>query len=329
MVEEFYIWSDNALEAEWFASLDPRLNESRVQIIQKRGSNIQVIEDLVAYDRPDIILLDKEGNPVLVLEKTREVPTGHNVGQRVARLVRAAEFGLPTFFFLPFDARKHGTFSSMCTINVRLLRAMLRIGEVHKCDVLPVNWPCDADGELIVDGSENLRLSALIGSVLDSRIGKANDVLEVYEQEVLLELEFRENAYPPYRGLPKSVLVEGTSSFFSRIGIPVEENAKSLLKRKESLIYVMNMTPDKCKRQDPYTGMQFIYDYTWLRKGPSPRSRQKNLILHFPLVDKKTWIKKNPEDYKSKSCNWYLTADAIVLCDGIIYIENWPLHHDS
>lgn len=329
LIEEFFIWSDNELEAEWFASLDSRLASSTVQIIQNRGNNIQIIEELVAYDRPDIILLDKDGIPVLVLEKTREVPTGHNVGQRVARLVRAAEFGLSTFFFLPFDARKHGTFSSMCTINVRLLRAMLRIGEIHNCDVLPVNWPCDSDGELIVDGSENLKLSALISSVLDMRIGKPNDLLEAYEQEVLRELEFRESAYPPYRGLPKSVKFEVTSSFLSRLGFLADESAKDLLRRKESLIYMMNMTPDKCRRQDPYTGMQFIYDYTWLREGPSPRDRKQNLILHFPLVDKKTWIRKNPEDYKTKSCNWYLTADAIVLSDGIIRIKKWPLHHDN
>ena len=49
-----------------------------------------IIQKLLKYDRPDIILV-KEGVPKLVIEKTREVPTGHNVGQRFARLVNAVE----------------------------------------------------------------------------------------------------------------------------------------------------------------------------------------------------------------------------------------------
>ena len=39
---------------------------------------------------------------LLVVKKTREVPTGHNVGQRMARLIRAVELGIPTIYFCPF-----------------------------------------------------------------------------------------------------------------------------------------------------------------------------------------------------------------------------------
>ncbi|MFL6318179.1 MAG: hypothetical protein ACJ73C_15780, partial [Nitrososphaeraceae archaeon] len=57
----------------------------------------------------DIILVEDEV-PKLILEKTREVPTGHNVGQRFGRLVNAAEEGVMVIFFLPFIARKHGKY---------------------------------------------------------------------------------------------------------------------------------------------------------------------------------------------------------------------------
>jgi hypothetical protein len=326
-LQKFQIWSDNALEAEWFQSLDKRLNNSSISIIQGRGSNSEIVDQLVIYDRPDIILLDHAGTPILVLEKTREVPTGHNVGQRVARLIRAAEFGLPTFFFLPFDARKHGKYSSMCTINTRLIKAMLRVGEIHDCPVLPVNWPCDDDGELVISGKENAELSKLISATLDSHEGTFNETLDSHKELMERELELRESAYPPYGELPKSAKIDDTKSFLDGLGLLSNLNAPGLLERETSLVYKMEMTPDNCKRQDPYTGMQFIYDYGWLREGPSPKDRSRNLILHVPLVNLETWMKNNPDDYRSKSCNWYLTADAIVLSDGIIRLENWPLHH--
>jgi hypothetical protein len=327
-VGKYRIWSDNALEADWFETLDSRLMNSGIFIIQGRGSNPEVIEQLIAYDRPDIILLDPLGHPVLVLEKTREVPTGHNVGQRAARLIRAAEFGLPTFFFLPFDARKHGEHSSICSLNARLLRAMLRAGEIHNCPVLAVNWPCDEDGVLVIDGRENLELSNLISATLDVHAGQSSDLLTKFQESMKVELEAREVKYPPYRSLPASAKIVKTRSFLDTNGFLDDTNAHALLLREESLVYKMEMTPEKCKRQDPYTGMQFIYDYGWLREGASPRDRSVNLILHVPFVDCETWLIQNPEDYDSKSSNWYLTADAIVLRDGVLFFDDWPVHHD-
>jgi hypothetical protein len=323
----FEIWSDNVLEGSWFATLDPRLSGAHIRIIGKRGTNPKIIDDLVFYDRPDIILLNR-GNPVLVLEKTAEVPTGHNVGQRFARLVRAAEFGLPTFFFVPFDKRKQGAHSNLCNVNARLLRAMLRVGQIHECPVLPVNWPCDANGELVTDGTENEEISSLIGAVLNEMQGiEARELLD-YEIWVTSEMDRREKIYPSYKIPPKSVRFVNTQAFIS--SQPVNEGSWApLLSREKSLVYVMDMSPDKCKRQDPYTGMQFIYDYIWLRTGTRPQDRETNLILQIPNVTKATWLASNPDDHQTKSCNWYLTADAICLADGVIVITNWPKHHDN
>jgi hypothetical protein len=84
----------------------------------------------------------------------------------------------------------------------------------------------------------------------------------------------------------------------------------------------MNMSPESCRREDPYTGMQFIYDYGWLRKGPKPSDRDSNLILEIPQVTVARWKTANPNDPMLKASNWYLTADAIALKDGIILIEH-------
>jgi hypothetical protein len=117
------IFADNKVEGAWFRGLSTGLKDASYVPIRRRGGNPPAVKALIVYDRPDIILVSQH-DAVLVVEKTREVPTGHNVGQRLARLVRAAELKVPTIYFFPFDAKKHGTFANICHMNIRLLEAM-------------------------------------------------------------------------------------------------------------------------------------------------------------------------------------------------------------
>jgi len=317
----YEIWGDNENESLWFQALDSRLKSAKVRNIGQRGSNPELIDSLVVYDRPDIILLFNS-KPVLVLEKTAEVPTGHNVGQRVARLVRAAEHEIPVLYFLPFDAKKHGAYSGICSINTRLIKAMVRMSEIHNVPVLPVEWPSrEVDGELVTDGSQDERLSTLVSSLLDSFPMKWNDITKQHESWLEKELERRNDTYPAYRNLPTSAKIEKTSKFLKSLPFATSHYS-SLLNREMTLIYKMDMTPEKCRREDPYTGTQFIYDYGWLRNGPRPVDRETNLLIHVPKVTMKRWIEANPNDIQRKSSNWYLTADGIVLSDGIILIDH-------
>ena len=92
------IFCDDNHEGNWFKGLSTSLSNVPLIPIKPRGQNPHHIEKLLRYDRPDIILVEDE-IPRIVLEKTREVPTGHNVGQRFARLVNAAEEGVMVIFF--------------------------------------------------------------------------------------------------------------------------------------------------------------------------------------------------------------------------------------
>ena len=316
----YEIWGDNELESSWFQELDKRFKNANIKTIGRRGTNTKLIDGLVFYDRPDIILL-KDGKPVLVLEKTQEVPTGHNVGQRVARLVRAAESQIPVLYFLPFDARKHGKHTGICSINTRLIKAMLKMSEIHECPIVPIKWPTDSHGELVRDGSEDNEVKHLVGSILDSYPEKWNPVARNYTSLIEEEMERRNDNHPPYRKLPTSAKIVNTVDFFhgSR---DKQSQYETLLGRKTSLVYTMDMSPESCRREDPYTGMQFIYDYGWLRKGPKPSDRDSNLILEIPQVTVSRWKTANPNDPMLKASNWYLTADAIALKDGIILIEH-------
>lgn len=317
----YEIWGDNENESLWFQGLDSRLKSAKIINIGRRGSNSRVVDSLIIYDRPDIILLLDE-SPVLVLEKTAEVPTGHNVGQRVARLVRAAEHEIPVLYFLPFDARKHGAFTGICSINTRLIKAMVRMSEIHNVPVLPVEWPSrEVDGELIIDGTQDNKLAALVSSLLDSYPRRWNKVIQQHESWLQKELVRRNLKHPPYERLPTSAKIQKTSKFLGSLKFDTKKYI-FLLARQESLIYKMDMAPDKCRREDPYTGTQFIYDYGWLRNGPRPTDRSLNLLLHVPKVSVMRWREANPNDSQRKSSNWYLTADGIVLKDGIIMIEH-------
>jgi hypothetical protein len=318
---ELVIYADNLIEGEWFRSLSPLLLHAGFQRIKGRGENPAVIDDLIKYDRPDIILtLDDE--PVLVLEKTREVPTGHNVGQRIARLVRAAENGIPTIEFFPFDAMKHGDYAGKCNLNIRLLKAFDRMSEIHDIPVLAVNWPCDGDAELIDDGTENTVVAMLVQRYIESRFDPT--IAEFVKQKEQMELEYerRMKNHPSYADPPPSVKIIPTSDFQSDYEAILEKGInKKFTMREETLIYEIGMTPTKCRREDPYTGMQFIYDYIWCRNGPGVADKQRNLVLWFPDLDRGTWTAANPNDDSRKSSNWYLTANTLLFKDGATFLR--------
>lgn len=315
MNDKFDIYYDSMTEASWFASLNPAfsLEKNNYHMIQKRGNNPEIIESITSYDKADIILL-KGNKPLLVIEITSEVPTGHNVGQRFARLVRGVELGIPTIYYFPFDAKKHGEYSSMCNLNARLLKAAENMYKIHNTPLLCVNWLTDSDGELITDGTENLRMKSLMNSYVSSNFDKNCEEFKKQQAIMAAEYEKRVRAFPKYLELPDSVSKMRTSDFIRVYGIKNVPN--TFIARPYTYVYKMVMTPDKCKRQDPYTGTTFIYDYLVCRNGIKVSDKYNNLVLHFPRIQKNVWNAKNPNDPNTKSCNWYLTANMLLFTDG-------------
>jgi hypothetical protein len=311
---------DDFNEFSWFISLDYRLAAAAFQRIGPRGSNPDAIEELIKYDRPDVILL-KDEVPIVTLEKTREVPTGHNVGQRFARLARSVELGIPTIMYLPFDAMKHGKHANICHLNARLLAAFENMWRIHGTPVLAVNWLSDLDGELLEDDSAETHLKAL----LDGYIGSGYDAhcVEFPKARTNQWSEYLRRCvdYENYGDPPRSVTIGKTIDLFPRIGASATSaNARKLLAKEESVVYEVRMTELKCRREDPYTGTQFIYDYLYCRNGPHPKNKFRNLILHFPNIRQEVWASKNPNDARRKSSNWYLTASAHVYADKWILL---------
>ena len=307
---------DDLNEYSWFVTLDRRLEAAEFERIGPRGSNPPAVENLIVYDRPDVILL-RDGKPVITIEKTREVPTGHNVGQRMARLVRSVELGIPTIKFFPFDARKHGAHTGICNLNARLLLAFENMWEIHNTAIMAVNWPSDSHGELLEDDSADRHLQELLGGFIDSGFNPHCAVFQRVKKDQLAEYSSRCDAYEAYGNPPPSLRIGKTKDILKELGItPTTIDAKKLLLKSESVVYEIGMTEEKCRREDPYTGTQFVYDYLYCRNGPDPSNKSRNLILYFPNIRHQIWNSKNPDDISRKSSNWYLTANAHVYRDG-------------
>ncbi len=311
------------IEADWFNNLLPPKHGYPVKLetIQERGCNPPFIEVLIQYDRPDIILcLDQ--TPLLVIEKTREVPTGHNIGQRIARLVRALEHGLPTIKFFPFDARKHGKHTGICNLNIRILDAFEKMSSIHGTPIVAVNWPADSDGELMSDGSEDKEMKSLLADFFANQFDKETPYFAKIRHDNHQAFSDRLATRPSYSKPPPSVTTVKTTSLRKKFARQISTtDAASLSRIPYSVIYLIEMTEINCRREDPYTGMQFIYDYTLCRTGPLPEHKKANLILHFPKIRKNVWLSKNPNHPSRKSCNWYLIASALVFKDGALLLR--------
>jgi len=318
-LKNFTIYSDNLIEADWFQNLSPKLQNAKNELIKERNKNIPIINELVDYDRPDIILLDQNKKPLLVLEKTAEVPTGHNVGQRIARLVKAIEKDIPTILFFPFDARKHGVHSGICNMNARLLLAFKRMWEIHNTPIFAINWKSDSNGELINDGSEDDELKNILKNLIENNFSLKSKIYKKFKDLNYEEYQKRISIRPAYAKPPKSAEIIKTKEFLESLDFEIEEDKKNiLLKNEESLIYKIIMTEENCKRQDPYTGTQFMYDYLYCRVGKKKFEKNRNLFLYFPKIRKNLWKIKNPNNPETKSCNWYLIANTLIFKDGIL-----------
>lgn len=310
---KYQIYYDAFQEAKWFQNLNPEFLNAELVSINK-ASDKEVMR-LFRYDKPDIILA-KDKKAVLALERTTEVPTGHNVGQRFARIVCSAEEKVPFIYFFPFLAMKHGEHASACWVNARLIKAIERLSEIHKVPILAVNWECDEEYELIKDGSQDSFLKEIVASFVKSNFERPTILGQVYK---MMEEKYHEalQRHPQYSNLPPTAKEVLTEDYLTEISSKLEEvKIKQYIKsRKRSLVYQIGM---KYVRSDPYTGTQLIYDYLRAREGPSPRERSMNIILNMPHISVSLWKRAAKSKARKDVRLFTRFADLIVLSNGVI-----------
>ncbi len=282
------IYYDSLQEGTWFKSLHPSLKNATLVAINDITSKMSVAR-VLTYDRPDIILADK-GEPILVIERTIEVPTGHNVGQRFARLAAAAEAQIPLVYFGPYMARKHGgKTAGPRYMNLRLFYSLDVLAAIHDTPVTTINWPVDAKCELLRSGKKdaemkeylNLFFSIYVKSGLKGvrhGIFKSNfHAARTKEREDFIQKYVR--APKEYDLPPPSVEILPAKNFAKSL----KDLGKYLKGVDEVVVYKVGMT---YVRSDPYTGTGMLYRYLYVL---GEKKVKRVLILNFPSITMKMW----------------------------------------
>jgi hypothetical protein len=289
----FQILYDEPQEAYWFKGLHPDLISAEETPISeaRQWPNVREVLD---YDRPDIVLL-KDGEPVLVVEETIEVPSGHNVGQRFARIAAAAEQGVPTLYFGPFAAKKHGgDTAGPRYMNLRLFHALDAMERETGTCVTALNWPVDDDYEIRRDPDKDSQvksyISEFLGALANSQsMAELNSKMlasRIHSESLVNRTEFIDSSVKrpeQYDEPPKSVRIISKSEAELEFGI-----RDVFPDRVDSaIVYNIGM---RNVRSDPYTGMSILYRYLYAT------SDRQALCLWMPNIDVAKWADaaKNP-----------------------------------
>lgn len=315
-MSRFEILYDEPQEAYWFRSLHPDLADAREASITSARDRPEV-QKVLFYDRPDVVLLDN-GHPILVVEETVEVPSGHNVGQRFARIAAAAECGVPCLYFGPYVAKKHGgDTAGPRYMNLRLFHALDAMERATGAAVTTVNWPVDHQCEVRRDPHKDDDVRAYMATFFDSYYRAANlaDLnraligSEFHEKMVSERQDFAQSQIrspEQYDGPPPSVEIFSRHALLPRFGYVDDINCL----KGEVVLYNIGM---RNIRSDPYTGMSILYHYLYVAEYAT-----RDLVLWFPHISHDTWQTVTSGRERKDIRLFRVAADAILFSNSLV-----------
>lgn len=312
------IYADDLQEGIWFQELDEHLKNASIVTIPSKKADIakEGLGDFLKYDRPDIILKDGD-EVILVLERTVEVPSGHNVGQRYGRLVAAAMKRVPVVYFGPYAAYKHGgNTAGPRWMNLRLFYSLDNLAEEYDTAITTIRWPVDDRYEVVKNPTKDKQMKEYLELFFDYYDSHGFDGLTEYIRDSELQKrllqkrqEFIDNEIAnseQYDAPPDSVVHYAVVSLENEFGIDTD-----LEEDDEVYLYNVGM---RSIRSDPYTGMAALYTYLYCGDD------DKHLILHFPEIHSDDWYKlrKNTKTYRMYK----------EFSEGIIFLDGFKLKDD-
>jgi hypothetical protein len=314
----FEILYDDLQEGIWLQNLHDRLKCAKLTPITGASNRNNQVAKVLQYDRPDAVVLH-QNQPILVIERTIEVPSGHNVGQRFARLAAAAQCKTPVVYFGPYAAYKHGgETQGPRYMNLRLFYALEELERIEKSSVTIINWPVDENYEIIREPIKDSRLVAYLDeffSMFDAGgIVRVNEEMpkssfhaaQIEERKSFVASEVRRPEQ--YSQPPNSVIVDRTTEIASLAA----HDAQKTLAQPESVVYSVGM---RYIRSDPYTGMAMLYEYLY---AGGPYSHTRNLVLHFPEITFAMWTAASDGRSRKDVRLYKQVADAILFADQLV-----------
>lgn len=316
-MSEFKILYDEPQEAEWFRGLHSRLQGAGAEAITVAQGSPSVAQ-VLGYDRPDIVLL-RDDVPVLVVEETVEVPSGHNVGQRFARLAAAAECGVPCLYFGPYAAKKHGgKTAGPRYMNLRLFHALDAMTRVTGTVITTVNWPVDGDYEVRKDAGKDREVRSYVSAFFEEidrhgprGVSAALLASEMHRRTLAARTRFiAESVRNPeqYDGPPNSVEVLPAPEMLRRF--PKQYRGELSRNHSHVVLYRIGMT---AIRADPYTGMAMLYRYLYIAESPS-----RALVLWLPHISVSDWRTAARRASRKDVRLFSIAADAILFADAML-----------
>jgi len=311
---DWTIYADELHEGDWFKELHPRLADAAEEEITGAVERNPQLEGVLLYDRPDIVLTDSSDAPVLVVERTIEVPSGHNVGQRFARLAAAAEARVPVVYFGPYVARKHGgETAGPRYMNLRLFAALDQVAKVNASAVTCINWPVDDHFEIVRDPSKDDRMRAYLDLFFEAYDSRHQDDVneaimrsdfEAHQIEERRRFAATLSRAGDYDSPPSSVAVQPGTVAARTTG------AADLAEYTEAVVYSVGM---RYIRSDPYTGMAMLYRYLYVLGADVERA----LVLCFPHITVEMWRDAARSGRRKDVRLFRIAADGILFSDGV------------
>lgn len=317
-MNHYMIYCDDLQEGMWFKNLNSHFSDANLEVIPSSRKALAAIglDKVLKYDRPDIILVDDD-QIILVLERTVEVPSGHNVGQRYGRLLAAAEERIPVVYFGPYAAYKHGgKTAGPRYMNLRLFYSLSNVSNTYNTAITIINWPVDTNYEVLKTPVKDIRIKEyleLFFSYYDSYgfsgltkyiKNSSFQHSQIQEQKKFASAEIR--SPEQYDVPPESVELLTVSAFKRRYNISYSfpSNIQKIVLYHVGMTYI---------RSDPYTGMAALYKHLYTDNNTYQ-------ILEFSNIPSNLWYQQRQT---SKSYRMYKEfSDAILFSDAFILQQN-------
>lgn len=315
MLQIFY---DSIQEGLWFQSLSSHLKDATLHPFPTSKDTPPKLAQALSFDRPDIILA-QDYEPIMILERTVEVPSGHNVGQRFARLVAGAQMQIPVVYFGPYAAYKHGgKTQGPRYMNLRLFYALEKVEAIEDTVITIMNWPVDDQFEVIQSPEKDTRMIEYLNLFFRYYDGSSDTTKFA---EYLKNSQFRAEQVQERQQFIKDY-VRGPEQYDNppnSVSITNWKNVSEIATVNPTdltdkiLLYNIGM---KNIRSDPYTGTAILYAYLYCG---GLTNRTMSLVLYFPNVTSVKWKNVAGGERERKDIRLFrLVADGILFSDGYI-----------
>lgn len=271
----------------------------------------EAIKRILYLDAADIII-EVNKKPVLVVEISHEAGTGHNVFQRFARIVAAAEYKIPVAYIYPEAVFVHRSNSDKWdALNPTIFKALEKVMQIQNSPALLYYYPSEFDGNR--DKAPKLSFNGLthddnhmsLPNPKDSEIQDFFDFVDMVLKRVIennMELPLINNQLVSKRRdwMQEELFMKGgnerlMSPNTNTIRVPTSSLIKYLKKysgenydfgelltsREYTLIYMTK----SLFRGDPFAGSLSAIDYMNTRIGENIEDRCMNLVMAWCIFE--------------------------------------------